>query len=80
MFSLLSNTRVGLTGATLITSASWALLHKGTGPWFLAGVLFVMGIVLSGLLIRFGSLWVTMICHSAWNTVAALSIFGGFNQ
>ena len=37
-----------------------------------------MGLVLSGLLIRFGSLWVTMICHSVWNAVAALTIFGGF--
>lgn len=80
MFSLLSKTRAGLSGATLVTSAFWALLHKGTGPWFLAGVLFIMGIVLSGLLIRFGSLWVTMICHSAWNAVAALTIFGGFDQ
>ena len=32
MFSLLSRTRAGLTGATLVTSAFWALLHKGTGP------------------------------------------------
>ena len=80
MFSLLSKTRVGLTGATLVTSAFWAMLHKGTGPWFLVGVLFVMGIVLSCLLIRFGSLWVTMICHSAWNTVAALTIFGISDQ
>ena len=80
MFSLLSKTRVGLAGATLVTSASWALLHKGTGPWFLVGILFVMGIVLSCLLIRFGSLWVIMICHSAWNTFSALTIFGISDQ
>jgi membrane protease YdiL (CAAX protease family) len=80
MFSLLSNSRVGLTGATLVTSAFWALLHKGTGPWFLAGVLFVMGIVLCCLLIRFGSLWVTLICHGVWNTFTALTIFGVASQ
>jgi membrane protease YdiL (CAAX protease family) len=76
MFSLLSKTRIGFTGATLVTSAFWALLHKGTGPWFLAGVLFVMGIVLCCLLIRFGSLWVTLICHGVWNAITSLTIFG----
>ncbi|MEQ1524906.1 MAG: type II CAAX endopeptidase family protein, partial [Aestuariivirga sp.] len=67
MFSFLSKTRAGLTGATLLTSACWALSHKFTAPWFLVGVLFVMGIALSCLLIRFGSLWVTLICHGVWN-------------
>ena len=80
MFSWLSKTRVGLTGAALATSAVWALIHKGTGPWFLVGVLFVMGIALSLLLIRFGSLWVTMICHGAWNALASFTIFGVSNQ
>ncbi len=80
MFSFLSRTRLGLTGATLLTSASWALIHKGTGPWFLVGVLFVMGIALGCLLIRFGSLWVTMVCHGVWNAITSLTIFGMSSQ
>lgn len=76
MFSFLSKTRAGLTGATLLTSAAWALSHKFTAPWFLVGVLFVMGIALSCLLIRFGSLWVTLICHAVWNAISSVTILG----
>ena len=80
LFSLLSKSSIGLVGATLITSAAWAVIHKGTGPWYLVGILFVMGIVLSCLLIRFGSLWVTLACHSVWNAITALTIFGTTTQ
>ncbi len=80
MFSLLSKTPLGLTGATLVTSASWALFHKSTAPWFLVGVLFIMGLVLCCLLIRFGSLWVTLICHGVWNAITSLTILGMTSQ
>jgi uncharacterized protein len=80
MFSFLSRTRVGLTGATLLTSAAWALSHKITAPWYLVGVLFVMGIALGCLLIRFGSLWVTLICHGVWNAISSLAILGMSSQ
>ena len=80
MFSFLSSTRLGLSGATLLTSACWALSHKFTAPWFLVGVLFAMGIALSCLLIRFGSLWVTLICHAVWNAISSLTIFGMSSQ
>ncbi len=76
MFSMLAKTPVGLIGASLLTSASWAMFHKGTAPWFLVGVLFIMGLVLCCLLIRFGSLWVTLICHGVWNAITSLAIFG----
>ena len=80
MFSFLSKTRLGLTGATLLTSAVWALFHKSTAPWFLVGVLFVMGIALCCLLIRFGSLWVTLICHAVWNAITSATILGMSSQ
>ena len=76
MFSVLAKTPIGLAGATLVTSAAWALFHTSTAPWFLVGLLFVMGIALCGLLIRFGSLWVTLICHGVWNAITSLTIFG----
>lgn len=80
MFSFLSGTRLGLSGATLLTSAVWALSHKFTAPWFLVGVLFAMGIALCCLLIRFGSLWVTLICHGVWNAISSLTILGMSSQ
>jgi uncharacterized protein len=80
MFSILSKTPIGLTGATLVTSGAWALFHKSTAPWFLVGLLFVMGIALCCLLIRFGSLWVTLICHGVWNAITSLTIFGMSSQ
>jgi membrane protease YdiL (CAAX protease family) len=75
LFSVLANSRAGLSGATLITAALWSLMHV-TEPWFAVGVIFLMGLVLGCLLIRFGSLWVTMACHAIWNASYALLIFG----
>ena len=75
LFSVLANSRAGLSGATLITAALWSLMHV-TEPWFAVGVIFIMGLVLGALLIRFGSLWVTMACHAIWNASYALVIFG----
>jgi uncharacterized protein len=75
LFAGLTNTIVGKTGAVLITSVLWALAHGGTAPWVNVGVLFMMGLVLGALLLRFGSLWVTIACHTAWNTMTSLAIF-----
>jgi uncharacterized protein len=75
LFSVLANSRAGLSGATVITAALWSFMHV-TEPWFAVGVIFLMGLVLGALLIRFGSLWVTMACHAIWNASYALLIFG----
>jgi CAAX protease family protein len=75
LFAALSQT-VGVWGATLVTSLAWALLHA-TEPWLSIGLIFVMGLVLGFLLIRFGSLWVTIICHGVWNSIYSLMIFWG---
>jgi membrane protease YdiL (CAAX protease family) len=76
LFSALAGTRLGVAGATVLTSALWALLHV-TEPWLSIGLIFVMGLVLGFLMYRFGSLWVAMVCHGAWNGIYALMIFGG---
>ncbi len=76
LFAALSQTRLGTSGATLLTSLGWALLHASE-PWLSIGLIFVMGLVLGYLLIRFGSLWVTIICHGVWNGVYSLIIFWG---
>ncbi len=74
IFTALSQTRLGFTGASLLTSAAWSLLHF-TGNWVLVGLIFIMGLVFGWLLYRFGSLWVTMVCHAVWNTSTSLVIF-----
>ena len=75
LFAGLTNTVVGRTGAVIITSALWSLAHAGPAPWINVGLIFVMGLVLGVLLLRFGSLWVTIACHTAWNAMTALAIF-----
>jgi membrane protease YdiL (CAAX protease family) len=74
LFSALSQTRLGVSGATIITSALWAGLHMSE-PWLSVGIIFIMGLVFGWMMYRFGSLWVTMACHGVWNTVFALVIF-----
>jgi uncharacterized protein len=73
-FAVLAQSRIGKWGAVFVTSVCWALLHA-TEPWFSVGLIFLMGLVLGWLLLRFGSLWVTMACHGAWNAVYSLLIF-----
>ena len=68
-----------MSGATLITSALWSLLHI-TEPWLAVGIIFMMGLALGALLIRFGSLWVTMVCHGIWNGMYSLFILWSLPQ
>lgn len=79
LFAALARSRAGFSGATLITSALWSLLHI-TEPWLAIGIIFMMGLVLGALLIRFGSLWVTIACHAVWNGAYSLFIFGSLPQ
>ena len=79
LFAALSRSRAGYSGATLISSALWSLLHM-TEPWFAVGIIFMMGLVLGALLIRFGSLWVTIACHAIWNGLYSLVILGSLQQ
>lgn len=77
LFSALSQTRLGVFGTTVVTAASWALLHS-TEPWLSITLIFIMGLVFGWMMYRFGSLWLTIICHGAWNGFYALLIFGNF--
>jgi membrane protease YdiL (CAAX protease family) len=76
LFAALSGTRLGVAGATLITSALWALLHM-TEPWLSIGLLFIMGLCFGWMMYRFGSLWVPIVCHAVWNGSFALIVFFG---
>ena len=74
IFAALSQTRLGFSGSAVITSALWAALHV-TEPKHFVAVIFLMGLVLSWLLVRFGSLWVPIICHCAWNTCSTILLY-----
>jgi uncharacterized protein len=80
LFSGIASSRLGRTGAVLITAALWALAHAAGAPWLFIGVLFMMGIALGLLLLRFGSLWVTIACHASWNALSSLGLFGAGSQ
>jgi membrane protease YdiL (CAAX protease family) len=76
LFSALSQTRLGVSGTTVLTSAAWALLHSSE-PWLSIGLIFIMGLAFGWMMYRFGSLWVPIVCHGAWNGTYALIVFGG---
>ena len=80
LFSAIASSRLGRVGAVLITAALWALAHATSAPWLFVGMLFVMGICLGVLLLRFGSLWVTIACHASWNAMSSLALFGAGTQ
>lgn len=42
-------------------------------------MIFVMGLIFGWMMYRFGSLWVTIICHAVWNGTFALVAFGASN-
>lgn len=66
LFSCLARTRLGLAGTAVVTSALWSLLHVG---YSIQGVVLVfsLGLLLSAILVRTGSLRVTMLCHAVYN-------------
>jgi uncharacterized protein len=76
LFSALRQSWVGKTGAVVLTAAAWALIHGASAPWLFVSMIFLMGLVLGVLLLRFGSLWVTILVHAAWNAMTTLGIFG----
>lgn len=78
IFAAIASSRAGRWGAVILTSAAWALIHM-TAPWIFVAIIFMMGLILGVLLLRFGSLWVTIVCHSIWNSMSSLAIFGSQN-
>lgn len=67
LFSALARSRAGILGAAILTSLGFALAH----PYSLVGVsqVFVIGMLFAWVLIRTGSLRVTMVCHALFNTL-----------
>lgn len=79
LFSALANSRIGITGAALLTSAGWALVHS----YSLVGIaqVFVIGLIFSWMLVRTGSLRVPIIVHGIYNTaLTAVMVSGAGKQ
>lgn len=69
LFSALLRSPLGVNGTAVVTSALWTLLHVGySGQGLL--LVFILGLVFSALLVRFGSLWVPIFCHAVYNAMA----------
>ena len=79
LFASLAQTPLGRWGTVLLTSAGWSGMHL-TEPYFSIALIFVMVLVLGALLLRFGSLWVTIACHGVWNLMFSIITLGVAGQ
>jgi uncharacterized protein len=68
MFRGWSQSLVGPIGAIVLTSAPWAMLHTQYG-WFGRVMIFGDGLALGYFRWRSNSTWLTVMIHSALNTV-----------
>ncbi len=73
LFSGLRNTMLGTTGAVVITSALFALIHTQYDLYIMVEI-FLVGIVLCVSRLQTGSLCMPMILHSANNLLAVLVV------
>jgi membrane protease YdiL (CAAX protease family) len=73
LLGALAKSRLGFLGAALVSTALWTALHAGYSLIGLAEV-FSIGLLLSWLLWRTGSLWVTIFCHGLYNSLVVLAL------
>lgn len=73
LFSALAKSRLGIVGASLITTVLWTALHAGYTVIGLVEI-FLVGLLFSWLLYRTGSLLVTIVCHAVYNSLIMLAL------
>jgi membrane protease YdiL (CAAX protease family) len=73
LLGALAKSRLGFTGAALVSTTLWTALHAGYSAVGLAEV-FAIGLLLAWLLWRTGSLWVTIFCHALYNSLIVLAL------
>ncbi len=73
LFSGLAKTRLRFLGTAILTTALWGGLHAGYSVFGLIEVLAI-GLYFCWLLVRTGSLWVTIICHALYNSVVMIGL------
>ncbi len=67
-----AQTRLGFWGASVVTSGLWALIHGYASSMAIG--LFIFGLLLSLLVRRTGSIWVSVIMHALWNGVVTAAL------
>jgi len=73
LLAALAQTRLGFWGAALVSTLLWAGLHAGYSIVGLAEV-FAIGLFLSWVLWRTGSLRVAIFCHALYNSLILLAL------
>ncbi len=71
LLTALINTRLGLWGTAIVTSAGWTLLHYSY-TWQLLLALFVFGILLTYIVWRTGSVWTGIFVHAVNNFISVV--------
>ncbi|MCA9078765.1 MAG: CPBP family intramembrane metalloprotease [Planctomycetaceae bacterium] len=64
-----SQTRLGVVGAIILSSAAWALIHVQYGPYELTQIA-VAGVILGAMRVKTGSILPPIACHVFANIVA----------
>jgi membrane protease YdiL (CAAX protease family) len=80
VFSALLKSGAGKPATVILTSAAWAMLHGFAAPWLFVALIFVMGVSLGVILLRFGSLWVPIVCHCVWNALTTFTIISAVSS
>ncbi len=75
LFAALVASPVGRIGALLITSALFAAVHATGAYWPNLIMIFFIGLFLGFLMLRFSSIWLTIICHGTWNALQTGLLF-----
>jgi len=73
MFRGLAASRVGVSGAILIPSAIWAVMHVQYSPFYLVHI-FIIGLLLGWLRVRSGSTTLTLILHGVINLTSLIQV------
>jgi hypothetical protein len=73
LLSALAGTRLGFWGAALVATGLWTVLHAGYSATGILEV-FAIGMFLSWLLWRTGSLRVAIFCHGVYNCLVVLAL------
>jgi membrane protease YdiL (CAAX protease family) len=72
LLSALAKSKLGFWGGAIIIDATWTAMHVFYQPWSALPAIFVLGLLVSFLLWRTGSLWTCIFAHM---TVNAVTIF-----
>jgi hypothetical protein len=71
LFKGFASSRLGPTGAVVLTAALWAIIHQQYDAYDI-GLIFVMGLLIGAARVRTGSIFVPIAMHAAASLVATI--------